>query len=166
MARMYYPPDHVTTSSRLSIFLAGSIEMGLAIEWQEQVCKSLQRFSVDIYNPRRPLWDNSLKQEKNCNEFREQVDWELNNLENADIIIMHFDPKTKSPISLLELGLHVRDTGQFGAKLCVSCPEGFYRRGNIQIVCERYNVPLYDDLSELIKNVETLLTTRCIDSLT
>jgi hypothetical protein len=43
---------------------------------------------------------------------------ELSAMEMAHIIIMYFDPNTKSPISLLELGLNAREQ-----KLVVLCPE-------------------------------------------
>ena len=48
-------------------------------------------------------------------------------------------PETKSPITLLELGLHVR-----GGKLIIGCPPGFWRRGNIEVVAARYGVPLHE----------------------
>lgn len=56
---------------------------------------------------------------------------------------MYFDPKTMSPISLLELGLYATSK-----KLHVICPEGFWRKGNIEIVCSKYNIPLYNSIEE------------------
>jgi len=41
--------------------------------------------------------------------FVEQVTWELNALAYADLILMYFDPRTKSPITLLELGCFSKD---------------------------------------------------------
>ena len=51
----------------------------------------------------------------------------------------------QSPITLLELGLFAQTK-----KLIVCCPDGFWRRGNVQVVCARYNVPLVDSLEALI----------------
>jgi hypothetical protein len=48
---------------------------------------------------------------------------ELSAMEMAHIIIMYFDPNTKSPISLLELGLNAREQ-----KLVVLCPEGYWKK--------------------------------------
>jgi hypothetical protein len=48
---------------------------------------------------------------------------------------MYFDPNTLSPISLLELGLHAKS-----GKLIVCCPEGFYRKGNVDIVCQNFGI--------------------------
>jgi hypothetical protein len=59
---------------------------------------------------------------------------------------MYFVPSTKSPITLLELGLLARSN-----KLVVCCPEEFWRRGNVEVVCARYGVPLVAELPELIK---------------
>jgi hypothetical protein len=57
---------------------------------------------------------------------------------------MYFDPATKSPISLLELGLFAK-TG----KLIVCCSEGFWRKGNVDIVCKRYGVMQVENLDKL-----------------
>ena len=54
---------------------------------------------------------------------------------------MYLAPETKSPISLLELGLHAA-----GGKMIVVCPEGFWRKGNVEIVCSRHNIPMYEDI--------------------
>jgi len=56
----------------------------------------------------------------------------------ANLIVLWFDPKTKSPISLLELGLHARQD-----KLHVYCPEGFWRKGNVDVVAHKYGFPVY-----------------------
>lgn len=123
-----------------SIFLAGSIEMGTAVDWQETITKIYQ-LRFNIFNPRRDSWDNTLEQKFDNPEFYQQVNWELSALDKADYIIMYFDPETKSPISLLELGLYASS-----GKLHVICPEGFYRKGNVDIVCNKYNIPIYKDL--------------------
>lgn len=65
--------------------------------------------------------------------------------ERATVIAMYFAPPTRAPISLLELGLFARS-----GKMIVCCPEGFWRRGNVDIVCERYGVPRVPTLDELI----------------
>jgi hypothetical protein len=59
---------------------------------------------------------------------------------------MYFDPNTKSPISLLELGLHAKEQ-----KLVVLCPEGFWRKGNVDVVCEYYSINQVDTFDELIE---------------
>ena len=131
------------------IFLAGSIEMGKADNWQERLVKSLTGERCVILNPRRDDWDSSWIQEIDNPQFREQVEWELSAMNRANIIAMCFDPATKSPISLLELGLYA-DSG----KLIVYCPEGFWRKGNVDIVCRRYKIPMMVSEEDLILTVK------------
>lgn len=93
------------------LFLAGSIEMGAAKDWQSKVIKELESSNLKhdllILNPRRKDWDSSWKQDIDNPQFRKQVNWELNMLEDADLVIFNFDPNTKSPVTLMELGFMV-----------------------------------------------------------
>jgi len=131
-----------------SIFLAGSIEMGKAENWQDKITRLLDKENITILNPRRDDWDSSWVQSIGNDKFREQVEWELEAMEKANMIVVYFDPKTTSPITLLELGLFSR-TG----KLIVCCQEGFWRKGNVDIVCKKYNIKQVENLSELIKEL-------------
>ncbi len=146
-------PPHPLVVSQPSIFLAGSIELDKAELWQDQVCKALADLPVTILNPRRDSWDASWPQDMSFAPFREQVEWELEALELADMILLYFDPATKSPISLLELGLHARSK-----KMVVCCPEGFWRKGNVDIVCARYGIEQVERLEDLINWAEEQLT--------
>ena len=85
------------------VFLAGSIEMGKAIDWQTEITNKCKREDITIFNPRRDDWDSSWKQTIKNKQFREQVEWEINALDQAEKIVIYFDPKTKSPITLMEL---------------------------------------------------------------
>jgi len=134
---------------KFSVFLAGSIEMGLAENWQSRVEKGLADTDAVIFNPRRDDWDFSWVQSKDNPKFKEQVDWELSALEMATVIAMYFDPKTKSPISLLELGLF----GRTCPVMIVCCPEGYWRKGNVDIVCERYSIMQAKSLDEMINYI-------------
>ncbi len=145
MATIITAPEKLPeTKSNPTIFLAGSIECGSAELWQDKIIESLKDSDVIILNPRRPDWDSSWEQKKDNLKFQEQVEWELDGLEMADHIVMYFAPGTKSPISLLELGLYADSN-----KLIVCCPEGFWRKGNVDIVCERYDIKTVDSLKEL-----------------
>jgi hypothetical protein len=131
--------------SGATVFLAGSIEMGKAEDWQTMVSNVLTGFKGYVYNPRRDDWDASWKQSINNVQFREQVEWELRALERSDLIFMYFQPGTQSPISLLEYGLYVKSN-----KLVVCCPEGFWRRGNIEVTSVMYGVTVHDALPEAV----------------
>lgn len=65
---------------------------------------------------------------------------------------MYFDPFTKSPISLLELGLFANS-----GKLHVICQSPFWRKGNVDIVCAKYNIPVYENLGEFKNKINELI---------
>lgn len=144
--KQYKAPDKYTLGkNEKAIFLAGSIEEGKAEKWQDKLTKMLKDANnLVILNPRRDDWDDTWVQEMSNPQFREQVEWELSGQEVSTVIPCYFDPSTKSPITLLELGL-------FNKKMVVCCPRGFYRKGNVDIVCNRYNIPMAKDLDELVK---------------
>jgi hypothetical protein len=137
MARVIKPPTPLPPAAAdASVFLAGSIEMGQAEDWQAVVERGLADLDIVILNPRRDEWDVNWVQSIGNPQFREQVEWELAGQEMASVIAMYFAPTTKAPITLLELGLFARSR-----KVVVCCPEGYWRRGNVEVVCCRYNVP-------------------------
>lgn len=138
------PPEKLPTNLK-GIFLAGSIEMGKSEDWQKKVESLLKNENITIFNPRRDDWDSSWEQKIENEKFNEQVSWELNAMDQSSIIIMYLSPETKSPISLLELGLHAKS-----GKLMVCCPEGFWRKGNVDIVCDKYNIPMFNTIEELV----------------
>lgn len=122
------------------MFLAGSIEMGVAEDWQSRVATAFaDRDELVLLNPRRDAWDASWEQSIDNPVFREQVEWELEGLARADVIALCLVPGTKSPISLLELGLHAAS-----GKVVVHCPEGFWRKGNVDVVCARFGIERHD----------------------
>jgi hypothetical protein len=131
------------------VFLAGSIEMGKAVEWQQEIEDKLEDFDVTLFNPRRDDWDSSWEQSIDNKEFKEQVVWELDSLDKASKIIFYMDKDTKSPITLLELGLHARD-----GNCCVYCPDGFWKKGNVDIICERFNIEMVDSIDDLVKFIK------------
>jgi hypothetical protein len=139
-----YPPSPIPLVSN-SVFLAGSIEQDTAENWQNYIIKKLDNKDIVILNPRRENWDSSWKEDISNPIFYEQVNWELEALEKAALIVMYFDPKTKSPISLLELGLFAK-TG----KMVVCCPSGFWKKGNVDIVCKRYQITQVSDIDNLV----------------
>lgn len=147
------PHSLLAIENKFSIFLAGSIEMGIAENWQQKIENELSELAnYCILNPRRDDWDSSWKQEKGNAQFEEQVNWELEGLEKANLIVFYFAPETKSPISMLELGLFAHSK-----KLIVCCPNGFWRKGNIDIVCQRYRIKQVNTLNELINEIKLKL---------
>lgn len=151
MIEIQAPNKSPARDNRKSVFLAGSIEMGIAEKWQERMVLELADEDIVFYNPRRDDWDSSWEQSIENVQFNEQVTWELEHLEKADVIALYFDPSTKSPISLLELGLHAHS-----GTLIVCCPEGFWRKGNVDIVCREYMIDQVNSIEELIEAVRDI----------
>lgn len=120
--------------------------MGVAEEWQNEL---IARYPEDVLflNPRRTDWNKDW--DHDSPQFDEQVMWENQMLDHADLIVMYFDPNTKSPISLLELGLYADSR-----KLIVCCPDGYWRQGNVRIICELYNIPYYTDKQEWLAAID------------
>ena len=139
----------------VSVFLAGSIEMGAAEDWQVELPKHFEEQSVTFFNPRRDEWDSSWKQKQSNPQFNHQVNWEMNKLDESDFIFMYFSPETKSPISLLELGAYGSS-----CKMIVCCPDGFWRKGNVEIFCTRHQIPLFDNMEDAIGGLRTMISTR------
>ena len=130
-----------------TVFLAGSIEMGKAQEWQQAVINACKDLEIIFYNPRRDDWDSSWTQCISNPEFNEQVTWELDKIDSSEAVIFYFDPDTTSPVTLLELGYVIGDATK---EVIVCCPDGYFRRGNIEIMCERSGIPFVNTLEDLI----------------
>ena len=145
---LHAPEPLVFPPEATSVFLAGSIEMGGATEWQRDVTSALEDLPIVVLNPRRGDWDTSWTQSISNPEFCAQVTWELEALERATQIVMYFDPTTKAPVTLLELGLFATS-----GKLVVCCPEGYFRKGNVDIVCRRYGIPQVETLGGLVESI-------------
>lgn len=134
------------------LFLGGSIEMGKAGPWRQDTIKVVADAAIDvtIFNPRREHFNATVEQIATDPILREQVLWELRHLKMSDVILFHFEPGTISPISLFELGLF---TGSGEAlmtrKVIVSCPDGYFRQGNVELVQEEFGqFDLYKTLTE------------------
>lgn len=153
--KVIYPVNEIEKEG-IKIFLAGTIEMGNSGDWQQKVIRDFQDFYKDkkvvVFNPRRFDWDSSWEQSIENKQFSDQVNWELDALETSNFIIMFFDKNSKSPISMLELGLFADSK-----KMLVCCEEGFWRKGNIDIVCKRKGIPTFENLEHLTKELKNLI---------
>ena len=126
-----------------SVFLAGTIDNGNSLNWQDKVIIELINLGVscEVFNPRREHWNPNPTKE----DMETQIKWEQDHLDSADVIAMVLLDDSKSPISLLEMGLYAKSK-----KLIVFCTPKFYRFDNIRLTCEKYHIPLVQDLHPLI----------------
>lgn len=152
MIETFAPDYYIKTIP--SIFPAGTIELGEVVDWRAAIKTTLTQHSVNVHlrNPERIVWDESWEQTITNPQFNEQVTWELDGIKAADWIVLYFDLTTKSPISIFELGL----VAGLGCNKRVCCTNGFWRTGNVDIVCDRYRIPQYDSIRELVTIIEQL----------
>lgn len=147
-----YPPTKIPVihvdGNKQWVFLAGTIDMGNSGDWQLNAVNELKK-RYNIMNPRRKEWDNSWEQKLENPNFFQQVNWELTMLDKADIILFNFEKGSKSPITLLELGYNLGK----GKEIYVCCPEGYERKGNVDIICDREGVEVFEDIKILINHL-------------
>jgi hypothetical protein len=143
------PPTRLSTLSLdRAVFLAGSIDLGKSVDWQAALASSLADCPGTLLNPRRDQWDSSWLAEAVFPPFREQVEWELSAMEAAGMVAFYFAPQSQAPVTLLELGLAARER-----KAVVCCPPGYWRKGNVDVVCERYDIPMVVTLEDLTQEI-------------
>lgn len=128
-----------------SVFLAGTTSKIDSTDWRETLTSLLSETPLTIYNPYRADWDSTWREEIGFAPYREQVEWELDKQEKADMVIVYFHPASQAPISLLELGLCARTPG----KDIAFCPEGYWKRGNVQIVCQKFGIETVESIEGL-----------------
>ncbi|MCB9450127.1 MAG: nucleoside 2-deoxyribosyltransferase domain-containing protein [Anaerolineaceae bacterium] len=115
--------------------------MGRALDWQSWVIEQLRKEpGLILLNPRRADFTPD--------KLDEQIMWELRELEEADIILMWFPARSEAPISLLETGLYMKS-----GKLILGVEEGYYRKRNLELTAQYYNVPVHLTLDSLIAEI-------------
>ena len=89
----YYNDHHV------KIFLAGSIEMGKAEDWQAVIPELFKdRQNLVFFNPRRDDWDSSWEQKESNPQFSGQVNWEMNKLDELAKLTLRYKSGLDSSI--------------------------------------------------------------------
>lgn len=125
MIEVKAPNKYEKVNKRPTVFLAGSINMGKSEDWAIKVVDYLKHLDCLLLNPRREKFD--------IKDMQEQVEWELDGLYNADIIAFYFEPGSKSPITLYEMGLVSRNVYKMEQRGVVFCPDGFWKKENVDI---------------------------------
>lgn len=137
--------------SDMNIFLAGTIDNGASTNWQKHVITAFRKvlytpfISTTFHNPRVESWDPQASSEAQMR----QIQWELKYLTSADIVLVNILEDSKSPITLMELGLLVGRNDTRKAVL-VCCPPGFYRYDNVKAICELGGLLLYNTEFEMM----------------
>lgn len=146
------PSNKKPIDGSFTVFLAGTIDCDNGSEdWQHKLCDMAEADdsngrALTIYNPRRKEFtDNS------SSAVRKQIKWEHEHMDDVDLIVMNLLDNSKSPISLMEIGMYAES-----GKLVVFCTDKFYRYDNVEMVCKKYNVPLHNttDVNDIYKEIK------------
>jgi hypothetical protein len=154
--KLYTAPEKVPDNFHMNtelIFLAGSIEQGTAKDWQPSVIEALRHIDCVVFNPRRLVWDPTIEQSASNLVFAEQVNWELDQLEWATIAFFYFQAGTQSPVTLAEFGKMIEMYGYTDVMLVVVCEPGFWRKGNVDIMCTRAGVEPFETLEDGVQRL-------------
>lgn len=153
------PPYRIDlkASNNKKIFLAGSINQGKSFPWADKLAEKFSETNNIFFNPRRNNWNSELTQSIDNPEFFEQVNWEIDHLLRCDIVVFFIDKEGQSPVTLIELGMMSLMNASKKTKVIVCCEKGFFRRGNVEIQCHKFKMPLVDTFDELIELLENTL---------
>ena len=122
-------PEALYEGNEPTVFLAGGITD--CPWWQDDVIAMLTNYPGIIYNPRRkdfPMDDP--------NAAEEQITWEYNALNKANIFSMWFCAgKSDQPICMYELGRHVTrlDEHSFLDRVVIGVEPGYKREQDVRI---------------------------------
>lgn len=139
---------------KTTVFFGGSIEMGNAVDWQQNLKQQIESREsifytpVTIFNPRNEDWDTSIDPTDASNPvLYNQITWELHKQQIADLNVFYFAANTISPITLMELGLHKDDN------TVVFIDDQYDRKANVQITCDYYDIPWYNEYDKFVNKV-------------
>lgn len=143
----FKPPNLLAIkNNKPCLGLFGSIEQGKATNWQKKVTEYLDCYDLNICNSRREYWDDKWELEANNKAYNEQIVWELQALDVSNVQLFYFEPNTKSPITLTLFGM---SAAQYRPDILVCCPNGYWRKGLIDILCKKYGIHQEDTLENL-----------------
>jgi len=150
MTKLKYTAPETPITGEPYIFLAGTIDNGNSEDWQERFSNYFAKEGWRTLNPRRKDWNSATDPILENKNFKQQVEWEANGLELAEVIVFNFLENSLSPVSLLELG-------EFGSKghtaIHVICPRSYFRRGNVEHFCSRQDyIQLFDSEQDFFTN--------------
>ncbi|KAF7551251.1 hypothetical protein G7046_g7770 [Stylonectria norvegica] len=131
-----------------SIFLAGTTSKTGEPDWRETLTDALAEWPITIFNPKRDDWDSIWTEDFSDERWKEQVEWELEMQDLANVIVVLFHGVSSAPVSLLELGLHVRS-----GKVIACVLDGYSKKGNVKAVCLRYQATFVETEDDLRRTV-------------
>ena len=133
-------PQIITSPSKakpikgnITVFLAGGISK--CDDWQSEVIEELKfDENVTFYNPRQKSFDI-----ENFASAVDQITWEYERLEKADIFSMYFcNSESDQPICMYELGrnivrMQIKHPNDWMNRIVVSIEEGYKRKTDVRM---------------------------------
>jgi nucleoside 2-deoxyribosyltransferase len=157
--RVYHTVFGLGHKDPIKIFFAGSIDNGMTEEWQDKLFRDINdtpteaelKKDIVCFNPRRKNW-SKLEEDK----LTEQIEWELNHIDVADLVVVYFADDSYSPITMLELGtLLARHKN-----IVIYCSPKFYRYRNIRVTSERYGYSVCETYEEFLDSVNGFIINK------
>lgn len=143
-AQVIRAPARPQQTHRLSIFLGGTASDTGEPDWRDTLNKGLADQAVAIFDPKRDDWDSTWREDFSDTRWADQIQWELDMQDTADIIVVLFHGVTAAPISLAEMGMAAR-TG----KLIACALDGYCKKGYVEAVCRKFKAPFVRSEDEL-----------------
>lgn len=136
-----------------SLFLGGTIDNGVAEDWQSTVVKDLADYDGYILNPRRKEWISNLEHDLTPgSEFHKQLEWEHSAQLRASIKLYNFLGNSISPVTMLELG-----SFGFPGDTVVVCDKDYFRYGNVVFMCKKRGIIVFPQLNIAIDYIKYML---------
>lgn len=134
-------------SNKPKIFLAGCANT----EWRKEFVEYFKDKDVILYDPKRSDWNLMDK-----SATIEQITWEYQHLNNADIIVFWFNGGSVCPITLLEFG----EWGLArGTPMTVGVSNDYEKRTDIyvQTILAKPTTRIVDSIEELVYETKAIL---------
>ena len=151
------PNKYIPEKNDITLFLAGGITN--CPDWQKEVIKGLEGIdSLVIFNPRRenfPIHDP--------NASFEQIKWEFDMLEKANIFTMYFsDGESDQPICMYELGRNILRMQMiyptdWQDRIVITCNEGYKRKNDVLIQSKLATVRNFVNIGDYKNHVDNIL---------
>lgn len=133
--------------------LAGASEADGGSRWQETVAAFISKVGHIALSTRSRETPTGMPTFENPHFFQARS-WELDALDLAEFVIFHLDSISRSPEGILELGYAA---AKFPQKVCVICPEGFWCKGLVDLLCYREDLMKYKSVEEMLDAINQMM---------
>lgn len=133
----------------VSLFLAGGITN--CPDWQQEMRELLKDLDIVVFNPRRkdfPIGDPDA-------EF-EQIKWEFEFLDRADLILFWFSRGSLNPIVLFEYGkwlMNTRSSATAYKPIFVGIDPEYKRKQDVEIQTSLENMHIYSRIKYSLEDL-------------